>query len=94
MKKFILKLTHSILILILSTLSFSTYATCPLDPKPDFIFSGLYNEWGTNIQCHSGVGTLNISMLGGSPPYTYQWRNSSGKLVSTSKNLVSFTENF
>ena len=57
---------------------------------PDVIFSGPYTEWGTNVQCHGGVGTLNISILGGSPPYTYQWRNSSGTLVSTSKNLVSF----
>ena len=57
---------------------------------PDVIFSGPYTEWGTNVQCHGGVGTLNISILGGSPPYTYQWHNSSGTLVSTSKNLVSF----
>lgn len=92
MKKFIFKLTHSLihslLILILSTVSFSICTAGPLDPMPTVFLEAEYNGWGYDIQCHGGLGSISPIIMG-AKPYTYQWRNSAGALVATTSNLTS-----
>lgn len=87
MKKFILKFAHSILFLILSSISFSISAAGPLFPKPSIIFD-IYED-GLNIPCHGGTIDVNPEIFGGSPPYTYEWKNSAGTVISTNLNLTS-----
>ena len=62
-------------------------AAGPLFPKPSIIFD-IYED-GLNIPCHGGTINVNPEFFGGSPPYTYEWKNSAGTVISTNLNLTS-----
>jgi hypothetical protein len=68
-------------------LSSAIIAAGPLSPMPYILFD--FYEEGLNIPCYGGTINVNPMILGDNGPYTYEWKNAAGTVVSTNLSLTS-----
>jgi hypothetical protein len=40
----------------------------------------------TNVDCNGNPGSINLTVSGGTSPYTYSWKNGSNQVISTQQN--------
>lgn len=67
---------------------------CPSSAKCDYVADitlktplGGYCE-STPVECIGGTGTATMTAGGGTPPYSYEWRDVGGSLVGTSSSIT------
>lgn len=62
------------------------FAPCPIKEKPDFLIIG--DTTDSTVLCNNGAGNgeINVSVQGGTPPYTYFWTYPDNTQVTISGN--------
>jgi len=75
-------------IMVIDTVGDTAYATVTITEP--FILSGIITS--TDETCNGCAdGTASVSIMGGTPPYTYQWNDPSNQTTSTATGLIKNT---